>query len=685
MRTNILKISVISFLLIIGLFIAGYFSPTSLNWGFHFLGLLPSTYFLVYLILSGLIIAYIFLGDIENNMTEIATKLFHRPTVSVVIALAFFALLAVCLRQKTPLLGDSFVLMNNYQNTFEGLHGLIIYREPLSVYFFYIVASLLGTHAYPPIMNAFLLGEVLLGIGFILNVIFIVKLIIQGSEKRILAVLFLCVGSYMQLFFGYGEIYSVVLFFISSYVLIVVLWMKGKASFYYIPIVFVLMVFAHYLTVLLAPSFLFIVYNEFKRKGVRDIVIGAIVPAAFFVVVLLILKFDFHYFVPPLTHSPFLSVSPSNDDFQPYTLFSAYHLVDLLNLWMLLGASSLILVGLALLVQKKKIIPSLEAQFLLVGIVPVIVFSSLVKVDLGMATDWDTMSSYFFLINLFALIVFINMQFVDRARILFLSVAMTALHSLAWMVMNASEPATVARTKLLADQRVVPHEGYFQISYHLENYYAFRHDLISILNVWDDYIERFPDDVKGYRRAAEYLVKFGDGTGEKTMNLIERWLAINPGDPEPKSALAKVCVNTGNKFLQEGKSAEAENLFRKAIRLDPTTIMAYHNMGNVCLQSGKVDSAIGWYSRALEIDSTSILSLDGLGMALIRKGDLTSARTIAFKLIRENPAAPDGYERLAQIYFRVGDRQNSLENLKKAARLGSSFARNFLEGQKISW
>jgi tetratricopeptide (TPR) repeat protein len=673
------------FILITGLTASGYFIPGSLNWGFHFLGLLPLPYFYCYLIACFVIIAYALRGEPEKIISVLTSKIFKRPALSVVVSLFLFVAFAFTVRQRIPLLGDSFILINNLLNTLNGAHALTLYREPLAMYFFYYTADFLHTLSYPAIMNAFLVGEFILGIGFILNLIIIVRSFLPDPKAMALSLCFLLAGSYMQVFFGYGEIYSVPLFFISCYVMVVALWVRQKSPFYYIPVVFLFQVVSHYLTVLLVPSLVVITYIEYKSKGMRNIVIGYMIPCVVVLLILVALNFQLSPYIPPLSHAPFLSITPSSDGFQAYTLFSVYHLIDLFNLVMLLGSSAFMLFMFMYLFERKNAFKTVQGKFLLACIVPIIIFVVMAKFDLGTATDWDAVAPYFFLLNLCAVIIFMEVHSIEKIRILFLCIGFTFLHSMLWFTVNASENPTLVRTGLLDDERLLSHEGFFQHDFHLGGYYFSKSDAFSTIELWEGYFKRYPNDEKAFNKVVDILVQDGKVPIDKIVNLCESFFAANPRNINAKNKLVGSYVSFGNYQMTQKKFEDAKITYKKALDVNPDNIEALNNMGVVYMDEDNLDSARHFFLKVIHLDSTYVVSINNLGETYILSGESKKAIEIFERIVNQFPTTPTGYEKLAKVYYKTGDRDSSIVNLKQAARLGSFTAQNFLLQQKIRW
>ena len=89
--------------------LAGACFPTSLTWGFHFLGFLPPAFLIGYLALAG-----IFFGAADRcdrAVTVMARWMTEEPKLFLFCAVLVFVTFTLIFRVTAPLLGDSFVLI----------------------------------------------------------------------------------------------------------------------------------------------------------------------------------------------------------------------------------------------------------------------------------------------------------------------------------------------------------------------------------------------------------------------------------------------------------------------------------------------------------------------------------------------------------------------------------------------
>ena len=86
---------------------------------------------------------------------------------------------------------------------------------------------------------------------------------------------------------------------------------------------------------------------------------------------------------------------------------------------------------------------------------------------------------------------------------------------------------------------------------------------------------------------------------------------------------AEVLTQRGTAQIFMNSLDEAEELFRKAIDLDPRHYRALTNLGNVALEQGRVDEAIASYQAALKINGEFGNAHHNLGVAYRRKGQVS--------------------------------------------------------------
>src|SRR5438445_5670328 len=172
---------------LVGLHIFGFFSPSALNWGYHFLAFLPPFVALVYVLAA---VAGCF-GALNRSADRFVARasnfLSKRPLQFLVLILISFVVSAAAFRVSAPLLGDSFYLVRNYSESLQGVAPLYARNEPLATYYFALLLNARHVSTFGGFMTTFFLADLLLGIGFIVNVFLVLRAVLSDSRSRFLA------------------------------------------------------------------------------------------------------------------------------------------------------------------------------------------------------------------------------------------------------------------------------------------------------------------------------------------------------------------------------------------------------------------------------------------------------------------------------------------------------------------
>jgi Flp pilus assembly protein TadD len=87
--------------------------------------------------------------------------------------------------------------------------------------------------------------------------------------------------------------------------------------------------------------------------------------------------------------------------------------------------------------------------------------------------------------------------------------------------------------------------------------------------------------------------------------------------------------------------SETARCFARAVRADPTSAEAHHNLGIALYYCGRVDEAIDEFHAALKLDSARASTQGSLAQALIDLGRDEEAMTALSEAVRLDPKAPD--------------------------------------------
>lgn len=105
--------------------------------------------------------------------------------------------------------------------------------------------------------------------------------------------------------------------------------------------------------------------------------------------------------------------------------------------------------------------------------------------------------------------------------------------------------------------------------------------------------------------------------------------------------------------------AEAEELYRHAVELDPWLTIAYTNLGNICFRRQDIVAAEELYRRALEIDGKQPEAQYNLGYVMLERGNTTESIPLFLGAIEADPLFADAHFNLAMAYEQAGESEKA--------------------------
>lgn len=136
----------------------------------------------------------------------------------------------------------------------------------------------------------------------------------------------------------------------------------------------------------------------------------------------------------------------------------------------------------------------------------------------------------------------------------------------------------------------------------------------------------------------------------------------------PDHALA--LNNLGDLDRQEGDIEKALDHFRRAAKAAPGHIESRFNIGSILLQQGKPQEAIPWLKEAVALKSELEVAQNLLALAYLQSGNVNEAKERYEMLTRMFPRSPVACLQLARIAYRSGERQQTIEWLRRAWKRG---------------
>ena len=135
-----------------------------------------------------------------------------------------------------------------------------------------------------------------------------------------------------------------------------------------------------------------------------------------------------------------------------------------------------------------------------------------------------------------------------------------------------------------------------------------------------------PEPARWTLDANEHLsrARFHEHRGSLT-NAFEDYRAARDAGFESSS----LCVRIGNLHRTFGRSAQAEQSYRRALELDDHNGRAYNNLAYLLAEEGRsLDEAVALARQAMILEPTNPMAMDSLGFALYRQGSFREASDV---------------------------------------------------------
>ncbi|MFI5253056.1 MAG: tetratricopeptide repeat protein [Bacteroidota bacterium] len=639
-----------------------WYSPIA--WGINLFHFLPIPYLILFVLLS---IGGIYLsrtGKLDNLIKSGSLTMEKKPFFFLGVTIAIFIAIAYLLRIEVPLLGDSFLLVNNYVHTFDGSHDLNITREPLALLYFYWMMNALGTTVYPAVKNAFLAGELLLGAAVIVMGYYLARELFDAAEKRFLFFLFLLLLPSMQLFFGYVEIYSVVVFSLMPFLLAAVLYHKKKASFIFVCLSYYLLLATHIIAIVISPALLYLGYLEWKQNGVGKILLAITSGVLFIGAVYLMLDGHTDRVFPDEPYAHYLWFFPVNDGSQAFTLFSPYHFLELGNLLLLSAPFGLFFAGIFIIRERRLFIANPMNIFFTLATIFFLGFLFVAKFDLGTAKDWDVTAPWLLMVQLYLAYLLLQYSGKGAVKIFTLILPMLLLHSAHWFILNASVDPPIARAESLFDDRIDSRNASFNGTLHLSKYYYLNGDLETTVILWKKFNAIYPDFPTGY----ENLIVACMATHGKYDSLADesfhKWMEADPSNASVREKYIGFCITAADRQTAANNPRGAGGYYLKAVIADTTSVKAFNYLGKFYALNNQIDEAISCFAKTVSLEPKYFGGFMNLGVLYSRKGDYQNAVQNYRQVIALDSTRGEAYDSLAGLLSRNHEKEKAAEILR---------------------
>jgi tetratricopeptide (TPR) repeat protein len=110
---------------------------------------------------------------------------------------------------------------------------------------------------------------------------------------------------------------------------------------------------------------------------------------------------------------------------------------------------------------------------------------------------------------------------------------------------------------------------------------------------------------------------------------------------------------------------QAEELYGRAIRLDPTLAIAYTNLGNIRFRRGDESEAEALYRRAIEVDPHQPEAHYNLGYVTLERGDPRAATAYFERALEGDPRFADAHFNLAMAWEQLSEKARARPHWRK--------------------
>jgi tetratricopeptide (TPR) repeat protein len=645
-------------LLILAHFLSSFF-PKSRLWGTNHLAYFPLWVRLIFTIL-GLSILVPWVNSRVYKLLEQILSFFQRilpkrkvltASVLAVISMFFFWLL----RTKSHFLGDGYIYISNLESE----KYLRIGFEPLEIFTHLYIYKFLKLFFYPSAESVYAGLSVLAGGVFIFILFFLTKNFSEDKVDRLVIFSLLIFSGATQLFLGYVEHYTFTYVSVFAYLYFSIRYLQGKVKIY-LPILFCALSTAfHFSSAYLLPS-LFFLFALKRKKGELVFSIKRAFPYLLILILLLGLSICYVWSMTPLLFENFVPLLKGRTYAPDYTLFSSYHLLDILNQHLLISPVGAILL-LALSLTYKRIIKFKDPIifFMTIVFISQFLYHLLIDPKLTAFRDWDLFSIVGLGYTLLGVYLFISS--IKNKKYYVVVLIFTAFFSvLPWFILNTNSIRAIDRFKNLIDldlKRSRP--GRITLA----NYYSQQKKFIEAEKVQAEIFKIFPE--VSLTREAETYIELGDY--DKAKALLKKAIAINPRFVDAYNDLGRI-------YLKEGKTDEALNIFQNLARSNPLYTGIRVNLGEALLNKGRFEEALAEFKKGLKLGGASKELYNNIAYIYLKLSETEKAIKAYKKALKIDPGFYYAHSGLGQIYLDKYFLDEALVEFDQAVRLKPDYA-----------
>ena len=487
--------------------------------------------------------------------------------------------------------------------------------------------------------------------------------------------LFLITLGSLQLFFGYGESYTLVTLASCWYVLAALRSLLRGGRAVSPALALVLAIALHALALCLVPSFLFLVWQKHRPARIEALLGRRIrriaLPVAIVAAWVLYSKFYSHSL--PLF---------ADSDRGTYGLLSPAHLLFLLNAALLVSPFGLIWAG-AFGLSKQK--PDPDVRFLRWSALGPLVLMFAHDAYLG-GRDWDLMSFPGLFCTLWGFSCMSRAGGFSAGQAAVAIVPVMAMHTALWIGINGDSGKALARLgNLVKVTNQVPHYRAFTQGFY---YQSHRKEPLMAASFFQEAIALTPTSdqkrkARYYKHLGQVLIEAGlyeeaAAAFESAFSKQSQPVILNQ-DVKNQSLWAVAALQVGEAYAEQGEYERAlkvwnaaSNRLSEVVKTFPSGPV-YRLLGKLHHEAGRQEKAISSYRLSLELENDPDEQYETfIFLAEAHQGEPAGTREALEQALELKPTASKVHFYLGNISYTEGNRDIAADYYRTAIRLDSS-------------
>ena len=178
-------------------------------------------------------------------------------------------------------------------------------------------------------------------------------------------------------------------------------------------------------------------------------------------------------------------------------------------------------------------------------------------------------------------------------------------------------------------------------------------------------------DDKAQTEAYKNLVKVLIWAGKK--DLAEKYVELASASADSSSSDWELSYNAGRLALEEGRTEEAIDHLRNAVRIEPAAAAAYDMLGAALGEQGRLAEAIEAGNRAVDLEARAATYWSNLSALQTEAGQYEVALRTARRAVMLDPDAAEAHNTLAKIYFDTEKLGQALQSYERAISLRPNY------------